>query len=118
MSARPISPRQMRAVDLWIKDRFRSKARALREAGYSASMVHQPHKVFQSPAVLEELEKRGLDRYGILRPPQAIEIGVETPELSPETPVIDFSKIPLETLQDLKEKLEAVDGVPLRATLC
>ena len=105
---RPSSYRQMRAVDLWLGGGCKSKARAILGAGYSKSIAHQPHKVFDSPAVLDELDKRGYNPNGTRFPMQAIDLG-ETPP--PEPPLaIDFSKASNEWLQELKERLREAPG--------
>ncbi len=100
---RPISFRQLRAVDLWLKYGRKSKARALREAGYGRSVIHQPHKVFSSPAVRDELNRRGLGydgkRDNLTPYPKPIPVYKEK---------VDFPDIPLETLRDLKEKLREI----------
>lgn len=100
---RPISFRQLRAVDLWLKYGRRSKARALREAGYSKAIIRQPHKVFNSPAVREELDKRGFGFTGIHDnlEPQGKPIPIYRP-------TIDFSSVSLEQWQVLKEKLRVI----------
>lgn len=53
--ARPLTYRQMRAIECWIRGGRKSKARAIREAGYGKSISRQPHKIFDSPAVQREL---------------------------------------------------------------
>lgn len=100
---RPISFRQLRAIDLWLKYGRKSKARALREAGYSKAIIRQPHKVFNSPAVREELDKRGFGFTGIHDnlEPQGKPIPVYRP-------AIDFSSVPTEQWQLLREKLRAI----------
>ena len=103
---RPISFRQLRAVDLWLKYGRKSKARALREAGYSKAVIRQPHKVFSSTAVQEELDKRGFGFSGLYdnRPTQGKPI-------TAMKPTIDFSKMTKEQLVSLKEKLESVPDI-------
>lgn len=54
-SIRECTARQALALMYWKKDKFRSKARALRKAGYSEAVARQPHKVFDSPALRNEL---------------------------------------------------------------
>ncbi len=107
-----ITHRQMRAVEIWVRDGCKSKAKALREAGYGKGVVNQPHKVFRSLAVLDELAKRGLDAYGIRREMQVTDLSEVLP---PEPTVqVDFSKVPREWLQDLKERLAEIPDVPVR----
>jgi hypothetical protein len=102
---RPLSYRQIQAIELWLGSGRKSKAEALREAGYGESIARQPHKVFGSPAVLKELEKRGYDARGVRLPPQMLDLTkIEIPTPA-NAPAIDFSKLPLETLQELKVKL-------------
>lgn len=92
----------MIALDAWLRAGRKSKAAALREAGYGGSIVHQPHKVFESPAVLYELEMRGLDSRGIRNNLQEADI-----EEIESAPVIsfNFSGITKKQLQWLKEEL-------------
>lgn len=97
---RPISFRQLRAVELWLKNGRKSRARALREAGYSPAICKQPHKVFSSPAVREEFNKRGLGYDGlrdnltpIIKPTCVFKEYVTLPD------------IPREVLVKLKEQL-------------
>lgn len=102
---RPISYRQLRAVEFWLNYGRKNKAHALRLAGYGKSVIRQPHKVFNSPVVRFELEVRGYGSRGVLnnhKAPQRV--------LYEEKPVsrIDFSKLTKESLQDLKEKLMGV----------
>jgi hypothetical protein len=52
---RELTPMQKMAFEYYAKDKFRSKARAIRKAGYSEAVARQPHKVFGSPAVKKEL---------------------------------------------------------------
>ncbi len=112
-ATKPLSYRQIRALDLWFHNGRKSKAKAIREAGYGKSIIRQPHKVFGSLAVLKELELRGLNHQGIRQPMQVIDLGERMPEKKPEQ-IIDFTKIPKEQLQDLKEKLAATPDIPFR----
>lgn len=86
----------------------RSKALALREAGYSAAITRQPHKVFGSKAVRMELEFRGHGPDGIRNnlAPRPVEL-IQQTETTPAR--MDFSRVSKETLQDLKEKLDSID---------
>tara|TARA_B100000745_G_scaffold295907_1_gene240585 strand:- start:1402 stop:1746 length:345 start_codon:yes stop_codon:yes gene_type:complete len=54
-----MSYRQRRAIQLWLGGGRKSKADALRRAGYSKAMYRQPHKFFNSPAVQAELDVLG-----------------------------------------------------------
>ena len=106
---RPITYRQLRAVDFWFRNGRKSKARALREAGYKNSITRQPHKVFDSPAVRRELEKRGHGTSGMLdNQPQTIEVMEKTPT----TPAFDISKITEDQLQQLREQLATIPDPP------
>ena len=90
----------MRAVELWLKYGRRSKAAALREAGYSKSVISQPHKVFSSPSVREELDKRGFGftgQYNNLSP-QAKPIAVIRPTVALPTLTDD-------QIRELRQKL-------------
>ena len=103
----------MRVVEIWVRGGRRSKARAIREAGYGESVARQPEKVFGSPAVQDELEKRGFGRYGYgdgTVPVAEIELIVPAKPI----PTFDISKMGKESLQNLKDRLEAASGAPLR----
>jgi len=104
---KPISYRQKRAVECWLKNGRRSKAAALREAGYSRAVIRQPHKVFSSPVVQEELDRRGFGRTGCENNlnPQAKPIPVFR-----ET--VDFSFLSPESLSRLKEQLGDIRFMP------
>ena len=104
---KPISYRQKRAVEIWLQNGRRNKAAALREAGYSKAVIRQPHKVFSSPVVQEELDRRGFGRSGLennlnpnAKPIPVIKKYVELPE------------IPKEVLIKLKEELGDLKSVP------
>ena len=74
----------------------------MREAGYSEAIVRQPHKVFDSPAIRLELELRGRGPDGTRnnQPPRAIVLNAQ-----PRGVNIDFTKIPVEQFQELRQKL-------------
>jgi len=106
---RGITALQLAAVEFWLKDRRRSKARAIRRAGYSEAIAHQPHKVFNTPAVKMELWKRGL---GVRLVKNAERIAVEDfkswkkeRQEDREAAVSIISQIPPDQIQWLKEKL-------------
>lgn len=105
---RPLTYRQFRALDSWFRNRRKSKAEALREAGYGKSIVRQPHKVFNSPAIQRELELRGHGIHGILdnQEPRAEILEPEPPQ-RPKL-MLDFSKLTPEVVQDLREKLARI----------
>lgn len=104
---KPISYRQKRAVECWLKNGRRSKAAALREAGYSRAVIRQPHKVFSSPVVQEELDRRGFGRTGCENNlnPQAKPIPVFRES-------VDFSFLSPESLSRLKEQLGDIRFMP------
>lgn len=104
--------RQSQAIQFWIDGGRKSKAEALRKAGYSEAVVRHPERVFGSPSVQQELELRGLGRdgFGIPKPmPAEIE-----EDVLPAPPVYSFNpqEIPTEQLQELKEKLRAIGYEP------
>lgn len=111
INQRSITHRQLKAVDFWFRNGRRSKAQALREAGYGNSIVRQPHKVFDSPAVRKELEQRGHGFSGVLdnQPPT-----VEVIKNVPAQRTFDISKITKEQLQRLREQLDTVPDPPQR----
>ncbi len=96
--------RQLIALDLWIEGGRKSKAGALREAGYGQSVIDQPHKVFNSSIIIKELELRGYDFRGIRTGVQASILCEE------EKPVIHFNtiKLTLEQIVELKDKLAKI----------
>ena len=103
--------RQTQAINIWISGGRKSKAEALRKAGYSEAVARHPERVFGSPSVQRELELRGLGRdgFGTHRPLQA-----EVSETITEPPRYSFDplKIPTGQLQELKEKLRAIGYNP------
>ncbi len=109
INQRPITHRQRRAVDFWFRNGRKSKAQAIREAGYGNSVARQPHKVFDSPAVRRELERRGHGASGVLdnQPPT-----IEVIEEVRTAPVIDISKITEDQLQRLREQLATIPDPP------
>ncbi len=103
---RPITYRQLRAIQFWLDSGRKNKAEALRRASYGKSVVRQPYKVFSSPSVQRELEMRGYGNRGILnnqKPPEPIRVISLKPAQK-----IDFSNLPREFLQDLKERLAQI----------
>jgi len=105
---RPLTYRQIRAIEFWVNSGRKSKAQAIRQAQYTEAIARQPHKVFNSPAVRAELERRGLGSRGtdsslttrVKRAPTASYVA---PEAS-----FDVSQIPPEQIQWLKEQLKAL----------
>ena len=71
---RKLTHRQMKAIELWVQDGFKSKAQALRNAGYGESVWRHPDKVFGSPVVQEFMRQEGI-REGISFKPLKIEGG-------------------------------------------
>lgn len=106
---RPLSYRQKQAVEIWIAGGRRSKARALREAGFSEAVARVPSKVFDSPAVQRELELRGLSRDGLSNCEQP---RAEMTEVVYKTALYDFDPFALsiEQCQELKARLAEVGG--------
>lgn len=51
---------QTRAVEFWVRDGRRNKAKALRMAGYSPAVIRHPDKVFESPIVQEFMRRAGI----------------------------------------------------------
>lgn len=105
-----LSYRQTRALDLWIEGGCKSKAQAILGAGYGESIARQPHKVFDSPAVLEELDKRGYSTDGTRSRVRGVNLGEEPHQ--PEVHQVDFSKMSKEWLQELKGRLEEIPEFP------
>lgn len=100
-----ISYRQLRAIDAWLRDGRKNKARALIEAGYSYAMSRQPHKVFDSPVVQRELEMRGFGVRGVennKKPEETIRVSVKT--------TADFHRFNEDQIRQLKEALEDLPG--------
>lgn len=101
---KPLSYRQLRAIDIWLKTGRKNKARALREASYGKSVIRQPHKVFNSPAVRRELSLRGYGERGVGH----TEIYKMPTYTVKPTIDIDFTKVSAEWLMQLKERLDSV----------
>jgi hypothetical protein len=104
-SQRGISRKQATAIEVFLNDKTKSKAKALRAAGYSESMARKPHKVFDSPIVIQELSKRGYDSLGLRINPEISHYFEPEPILVPQ---LDFSKVTPEMLQTLKRQLEKI----------
>lgn len=104
-----LSYRQKTAVDLWIRNGRKSKAEALRLAGYSQAIVRQPQKVFDSPAVQRELELRG---YGIngMNNNQKPVVENFAPQIKPAN--LNFLGVTKENIQILRERLEEAGWKP------
>lgn len=102
--------RQLMALDIWIEGGRKSKAEALRKAGYGQSVIDQPHKVFNSSVVIKELELRGYDFRGIRTGVQASVLCEE------EKPIIHFNTIQLtlEQIIELKDKLAKIPDTNVR----
>jgi len=100
---RKITHRQKRAVKEWIDGGFGSKADALRKAGYSKRMIRNPERVFNSPAVIYELERLGFTPYGTRIDYPVEHIQVREPEEN-----FDVSEISKEQLTTLKERLAEI----------
>jgi len=71
---RKLTHRQTKAIELWIQGGFKSKAQALRDAGYGESVWRHPDKVFGSPIIQELMRQKGI-REGISFKPLKIEGG-------------------------------------------
>lgn len=97
-----LSYQQAQAIEFWFKGQRKSKAEALRLAGYSEAVVNQPHKVFGSHKVQRVLELRGHGKEGILNNQKP---KVEIKQEVIQSPKIDFSALTKEDLITLKEKL-------------
>lgn len=95
-TTKPFSHRKQLAIELLLANKSKSKAWALRKAGYSEAVARQPHKVFGMLEVEREIKKNGYrgETYHQKNSPAPQKV-----------PVIDFSKLTREKLQDLKEQL-------------
>jgi hypothetical protein len=113
---RGLSYRQNRTIELWLRYGRKSKARALREAGYSEAVARQPHKVFGSPLVIEELERRGHGSRGIEnnKKPELKYVELKPKGLPPETFEQLLAQLTPEKIQDIKERMDALPGKPIR----
>jgi len=95
-----LSYRQKRALEVWLGNKRRPKAHALREAGYSNAVIRQPQKVFGSIAVQNELNGLKINT----RPLSNIAI-TEPTQTSDTSYSFDISKITDVDLKKLKEML-------------
>lgn len=103
-NVKPLSYRQLRAIDIWLNTGRKNKARALREASYGKSIIRQPQKVFNSPAVKRELVLRGYGECGVGH----TEIYKKPIAIEKERIDIDFTKVSPEWLMKLREKLDQI----------
>ncbi len=109
-----ISHRASKAIQLWIKGGYKSKADALRKAGYSEAVARHPEKVFGSRAVREAMEGAGIfQQVEFLNVQQEQKelhnrgmVAVELPSLPP---ILSFSK---DQLENLKTALADVPDLP------
>lgn len=103
----PLSYRQARAVEFFIRDGCKNMGKALRQAKYTESVCRQPQKVFSSVKVKEALKKRGFEIPEVGNVKQEIEEELNTKTFSP-TPLFDISKITPEQIKILRERLIGV----------
>lgn len=97
---------QKQAVRFWIRGGRKNKANALRKAGYSEAIVHQPHKVFDSPAVRRELDLLGHGYEGLSNGLKPKEVAPVVIKKEPEN-TIDFEMLTKpEVIEALRERLE------------
>lgn len=99
---KPASLRQIKAVECFVRNSCKSKARAIREAGYSEAVARQPHKVFGSLAVRGELKRLGFIKEEIQ------ESKIKIVELVP----FDFSKMSREWIEALAVRLAEIPDTP------
>ena len=94
---------QSQFIRFWIGGARKSKADALRKAGYSNAVIRQPDKVLKSPAVIQELERLGHGSQGIHNglEPKAVVLP------SKPTAILELSE---ENLEQLKELLINTPG--------
>jgi hypothetical protein len=98
------------ALNIWIYHGRKSKAAALRKAGYGKSIYRKPHKFFNSTLIIRELELRGYDRRGVRAEVEAVDLG----EVEAITkPLVSLPVFSTEALQALKEQLREVGGFPV-----
>jgi len=110
MSTR-LSYRQNQAIEIWISSGRKSKADALRKAGYSEAVIHVPGKVFDSPRVQDELELRGHGRNGL---GNRLAPRAEMAEASaPRVDTLDLSKVTEDQIRRLREQLAEIGYVPV-----
>ena len=102
----------------WRKDNCRSKASALRKAGYSEAVARQPHKVFGSPSLRDELFLLGvgdeLSQYQKERGATLEEwkVQIARNEKQKETTDAILKNIPQEQISILKMRLMEVGYDP------
>ena len=70
-NTKKLTHRQARAIEFWRDGGFKSKAQALRDAGYEKSVWRNPDKVFGSPVVQAYFMKAGI-REGLIFQPLKI----------------------------------------------
>jgi hypothetical protein len=103
-----LSYRQSQAIRFWIAGQRKSKADALRKAGYSNAVVRQPGKVFNSYVVKKELERLGHGSEGIHNglEPKAVVLPTKP------TTVIELTEENIEKLKDLLQNTPRRNQVP------
>ena len=103
-----LSYRQKQAIEIWVTGGRKSKAQALRQAGFSEAIARVPSKVFDSPAVQQELELRGLGEDGLsngeLPHAEITEVVTDAPHC------FDPSTLSKEQCQEIKALLSEVEG--------
>lgn len=107
-----LTPQQYLAVNIWVEGGRRSKAGALRKAGYSEAVAHQPHKVFGSTVVRMELERRGYDDRGvrIMRKEKGMQV---MEKIESQAPTFDPSLLSEKQIFQLKEMLAEIPDIPI-----
>jgi len=113
-TTRPITSRQKMAVNYWIADGRKSKADAMKKAGYSPAMCRQPQKVFNSPIVKNELYLLGYgyDGKSLKSKPKGFDISPKKTEPKYYDISASLRKLTLEQRQDLKEKIYSTPPSP------
>lgn len=94
---RTLSYRASKAIEIWLKNGRRSKARALRDAGYSEAVARHPEKVFGSRLAQEVMEGAGIkQRVEFKQIRQEIEVlengGMVAVIVPPTPPILNLSE--------------------------
>lgn len=99
--------RQTKTVEMWLKHGRRSKAEALRLAGYSKAVIRHPERVFGSSAVQELMRKSGIVERIEFKPwkKEYDDLPQEMLQVQANVPIFDLSKITPEQVRVLRVRL-------------
>lgn len=111
---RGLSFRQNKVLGYWIRGGRKSKAKAIRDAGYSEVIARQPSKVFGSPAVKMWLDQQGYGEQGVELPHAPLKkVVVQNEVVTKQEPTFDPSQLSEEQILRLREILDEIPDLQL-----